>query len=358
MGKRLEQRGHEVFFFSGGRAYELLKKEFKQVYPVTPVAWYENNSGVITSASLANIFFPLPVFNSERQKLEMKSSSAIETINRYYDLRKRIYEVKPDAVVADGDIHALRLAQRWKIPNIYVTNVVRPSYGFSTFLSPGERLTETYVRSCTRIIIPDNKPPYAVCEYNIGDLEAVGVEAKTEFVGSFFDTKPTVAAAKHIYAPVSGPYGTRAKLFNMLLPAFEELGARSIVSLGMPGERKTGRRGKCIIYNWLSKEERAEAMRNASMIVFSGGHITCFETIKYAKPSICLPTQPEQLANAAKLRDLHCSLIAKKKPQVVDAVRAIEAEYKAYQKAAQKLNEVSNRYNGLSRAIEIIEAAR
>jgi UDP:flavonoid glycosyltransferase YjiC (YdhE family) len=43
LGKRLEQRGHEVFFFSGGKAYQLLKKEFKNVYPVTPVAWYENS---------------------------------------------------------------------------------------------------------------------------------------------------------------------------------------------------------------------------------------------------------------------------------------------------------------------------
>ena len=134
-------------FFSGGRAYELLKKQFNHVYPVTPVAWYENASGIITTASLINILFPLPIFNGEARKLEVKTSSAMETIHRYYDLRAHLHEVKPDLVIADGDIHALRLAQRWKIPNVYITNVVRPSYGFSKFLSPGESVTETYVKS-------------------------------------------------------------------------------------------------------------------------------------------------------------------------------------------------------------------
>jgi len=191
LGKRLEQRGHEVFFFSGGKAYGLLKREFRNVYPVTPISWYENTSGIITTASLINILFPLPVYNSETDRFEVKTSSAMETIHRYYDLRKHIYEIKPDALIADGDLNALRMAQRWKIPDIYITNVIRPSYGFSPLLSPGERITERYVKKCTKIIIPDNKPLYTVCEYNIGDLHNVGIAEKTEFVGSFFGTKPT-----------------------------------------------------------------------------------------------------------------------------------------------------------------------
>jgi UDP-N-acetylglucosamine:LPS N-acetylglucosamine transferase len=54
-----------------------------------------------------------------------------------------------------------------------------------------------------------------------------------------------------------------------------------------------------------------EYMRNAKLVVISGGHITCFETVKYAKPSICIPTQPEQLGNAAKLQDMNCAILAK-----------------------------------------------
>ena len=355
LGKRLEQRGHEVHFFSGGRAYELLKKEFKNVYPITPVAWYENSNGIITTASLINILFPLPVFNAQKNKIEIKTSSAMETIHRYYDLRKKLLKIAPDALIADGDINALRLAQRWKIPDIYVTNVVRPSYGFSPLLSPGERITEQYVKKCKKIIIPDNKPPFTVCEYNIGDIQRVGILEKTEFVGSFFDTKSVDVSEQHIFAPISGSLGTRARLLRMLFPVLEKLSVKSIISLGVPGEQKIIRQGNCELHSWLSTSERQQAMRNASIVVFSGGHITCFETIKYTKPSICIPTQPEQLANAAKLQDLKCSLIARNKKELAKAIREIEEKHQLLKTNVEALNKISNKFNGLSRAIEIIE---
>ncbi len=356
LGKQLEQRGHEVFFFSGARAYQLLKKEFKHVYPVTPVAWYENSSGIIMSASLINILFSLPVYNAETDKYEIKSSIAMEIIHRYYDLRRLIYEIAPDVLIADGDLNALRMAQRWKIPDVYITNLVRPSQGFSSLLSPGERIIERYVKSCKRIIIPDNKPPHTICEYNIGNLGSVGIGDKTEFVGSFFDTKPTKVSEQHIFAPVSGPFGTRARLLNILVPTFERLEAKSIVSLGAMGEeRKVVKRGNCEIHSWLSAQERAEAMQNASIVVFSGGHITCFEAVKYTKPTICVPTQPEQLANAAKLQNMQCSIVAKNKTQLAAAVRSIEDNYSKYKTNMQTLNRASNQYSGLTRAVEIIE---
>lgn len=357
LGRRLMQRGHELHFFSGSKAFELLKNEFPHVYRATPIAWYENSSGIITSASLVNILLPLPRYDGEKDEFKLKSSNAVETIHRYYDMRQHIKEINPELLIADGDINALRLAQKWKIPDIYITNLIRPSYGFSSVLNPGERLTEHYVKHCQKIVIPDNPPPNTVCEYNIGSLVSVGIAAKTEYVGSFFDVKPAKVSEQHIYAPVSGPYGTRAKLLNMLLPAFKELKATSIISLGIPGERKSVKTDNSQVHNWLSTQERMEAMRNASIVVFSGGHITCFETIKYAKPTVCIPTQPEQLANAAKLRDLGCSIMAKDKKQLVDAIRQIQANYDKFRKKAEALNHASNKSDGLSRAVEIIEAS-
>ena len=183
LGKRLEKRGHELFFFTGGRAFQLLQREFKNVYPATPVSWYENAHGIITTASLVNILFPLPVFNSEKSRFEIKGSSGMETAHRYYDLRRHLKEIKPDVIVSDGDIHALRLADRWDFPSVYITNLIRPTFGFSSFLNPGERFTERYVKSCSKIVIPDNPPPFTISEYNIGDLDHIGVKDKVEFVG-------------------------------------------------------------------------------------------------------------------------------------------------------------------------------
>lgn len=355
LGRRLQKNNHELFFFSGGKAFQLLQKEFKNVYPCTPIAWYENGHGIITSASMINMIVPLPIFNVETNKLEMKSSSVMEIIHHYYDLRENIKSIAPDMLIADGDINALRLAERWKIPSVYVANVIRPSYGFSIMLSPGERLVERYVKQTTKIIIPDNPSPNTISEYNVGDLQRIGVEEKTEFVGSFLDTKLVKGSDDHIFVPISGPLGTRARLQKITLPVLQKLNAKSVISLGVPGKKTTIKIGNIEIHTWLSSDERRDCMKNAKLVIFSGGHNACFETVKYAKPSICIPTQPEQFANAQKLQDLGCSLIVKNQKELINALKEIENKQNTFNRNMLTLNRFSSKKNGLDRAVEIIE---
>jgi uncharacterized protein (TIGR00661 family) len=355
LGKQLERNGHEVYFYSGGKAYQLLRKEFKNVYPCTPVAWCENAHGIDTAASLLNILFPLPIFNYERRAFEIKNSIAMETTHRYYDLRRHIKKMKPDLIVADGDLHALRLAHRWKFPVVYITNLTRPSYGFSPLLNPGERFTERYVKRCSKIIIPDVPPPYTVCEYNLSSLDGMGIAGKVEFTGGFLDMAPVQGSEEHIFAPVSGPFGTRVKLTQMILPLLKELKVKSVVSLGLPGEKKTVQVGNCVVHTWLSAQERQECMRNARLIIFSGGHITCLETVKYVKPSVCVPTQPEQLGNAVKLQKLGCSILAQSTEQLKLAVQRIEEQKQQFKRKVEALNRFAGNFKGSDRAGEIIE---
>ena len=96
-------------------------------------------------------------------------------------------------------------------------------------------------------------------------------------------------------------------------------------------------------------------MQNAKFVIFSGGHATCFETIKYRKPSICIPTQPEQLGNAAKLQDLNCSITVKNSKELQKAVQKMEKKIDYYGKKVQTINEFSNRFRGLDRAVSIVE---
>ncbi|MGA3290538.1 MAG: glycosyltransferase [Candidatus Bathyarchaeia archaeon] len=355
LGKKLEKHGHELFFFSGGKAHEMLQNEFKNVYKCTPISWYENAHGIITSASLINLLFPLPLFNTEKNRLEIKNSNAWETIHRYYDLRENIGDIAPDVLIADGDINALRLAQKWGVPTVYIANMIRPTYGFSAFLNPGERLIERYVKRCSKIIIPDNPPPYTISEYSVGNLDHVGLNGKVEFIGSFVDTTPAKGSQEHIFAPISGPPGTRAKIIKTLLPVLEKLKTKCVISLGTPGKKVTAKIGNCELHTWLSPQERQECMKNAKFVIFSGGHATCFETIKYSKPSICIPTQPEQLGNAAKLQDLNCSITVKNKGQLQKAVAKMEEEQESFHRNMLALNEFSNKFKGLDRAVTIIE---
>jgi UDP-N-acetylglucosamine--N-acetylmuramyl-(pentapeptide) pyrophosphoryl-undecaprenol N-acetylglucosamine transferase len=355
LGKRLAGRGHELFFFAGGTACKLLEKEFTNVQRCRPVAWYETSRGVSTPASLLNILVPLPYLNQENNRLNIKSPSGLETVHRYYDLRRLIRKIKPDLMIADGDMLALRLAQRWKIPTIYITNIIRPSCGFSSLLTPGERFTERYVRKCTRIIVPDNPPPYTICEYNLGDLHRMNIIDKVDFVGSFIDTNPIKGSEKHIYAPISGPLGTRATLISKIIPVFTQLNVRTIISMGQPGKKATQEVGNCTTHTWVSADERIELMRNAQLIVFSAGHGTCFETIKYAKPSICIPTQPEQIGNAKKLEKLHCSITARKSEELRLAIQKIQGDMSHYKAPVENLNQISGKFNGVDHAVTIIE---
>ena len=355
LGKRLEQNGHEVHFYSGGKAYQLLRKEFKNVYPCKPVAWCENAHGIDTAASLVNVLFPLPLFNYETGAFGIKNSIAMESTRRYYDLRRHIKSMKPDLIVADGDLHALRLAQRWKFPAVYITNLTRPSYGFSPILNPGERFTERYVKQCSKVIIPDVPPPYTVCEYNLSSLDEMGIASKVEFTGGFLDMAPVQGSEEHVFAPVSGPFGTRVKLTQMILPVLKKLEVKSVVSLGLPGEKKTVQVGNCVVHTWLSARERQECMRNARLIIFSGGHITCLETVKYVKPSVCVPTQPEQLGNAVKLQKLGCSILAQSAEQLKMAVQRIEEQKQQFKRKVEALNKFAGNFRGLDRAAGIIE---
>jgi len=356
LGKKLAERGHKLFFFSGGTAYQLLKKEFENVYHCTPVAWYENAHGVIASASVLNILIPLPCFNYEKNKLEIKSPSAAETVHRYYDLRRNIRKIRPDLIIADGDMHALRLAYRWRIPAVYITNIIQPSYGFSPLLLPGERFTERYVKKCDRIIVPDNPEPYTICEYSLGNLDEIGIRDKVEFVGSFSDMSLSkTGSEEHIFAPISGPLGTRAKLIRIIIPAFSCLETKSIVSLGEPRNKAAKKHGNCEIHGWLNKEQRDKCMRNAETIVFSGGHGTCFEVIKHGKPSVCVPTQPEQMGNARKLQKLECSISVENETQLRSAIFEIEEKIDYYKSNVKKISEYSSRFKGLDRAADVIE---
>jgi UDP-N-acetylglucosamine--N-acetylmuramyl-(pentapeptide) pyrophosphoryl-undecaprenol N-acetylglucosamine transferase len=355
LGKRLEKRGNELFFFSGGTAYQLLKKEFKNVLPCTPVAWYESAHGIDVSISLLNILVPLPHYHYEKNRFEIKSSNAMETIHRYYDLRKHIYEIKPDLIVSDSDMHALRLAHRWKIPSLYITNIIRPNYNFSPLLIPGERFTERYVKKSSRIVVPDNPPPYTICEHNLGDLNQIGIRDKVKFVGAFLDMTPTEGSEDYVFAPISGPLGTRAKLKQTIIPVLKKLEIKSIISLGVPGEKIHAKVGNCEIHSWLSPQERHEYMKNSKMVVFSGGHITYLETVKYVKPSICIPTQSEQVGNARKMQDLNCSIVVKNGKQLRLAIEKIEEKKQFYKSNVKALNLYANKFNGLENAVAAIE---
>jgi UDP:flavonoid glycosyltransferase YjiC (YdhE family) len=168
---------------------------------------------------------------------------------------------------------------------------------------------------------------------------------------------PTEGSEKYVFAPISGPPGTRAKLTGIVTAVFKNLETKSIISLGVLGKKISKKVGNCEIHTWLSPQERQEYMKNSKLIVFSGGHGTCLETIKYVKPSICIPTQSEQMGNARKLQDMNCSIVAGNREQLRLAIQKIADREQFYKNNVKTLNQHSNELKGLENAVEVIEDA-
>ncbi|MEM3641889.1 MAG: glycosyltransferase, partial [Candidatus Bathyarchaeia archaeon] len=148
---------------------------------------------------------------------------------------------------------------------------------------------------------------------------------------------------------------TRAKLTNIIIPVLKELGLKSIVSLGVFREKTSIKIVNCEIHTWLSSQERREFMKNARFIIFSGGHTTCLETIKYAKPSICIPTQPEQLGNAKKMQRLNFSIVVKNGKELRQAIQKLEERRHFYKNNVKVLSQYSSKFRGVESAAKIIE---
>ena len=136
LGRELVGRGHEVHFFSSGSAYDLLNKDFQDVHPCIPMFWCETPDGIAAVPSALNIFLPMVSYNHESKGFDIKGPVSMNIIHRYYDQRKYVAKHRPNVIVVDGDLLALRLAQRWKTPSVFVTNYIRPGYGFPAFLLP------------------------------------------------------------------------------------------------------------------------------------------------------------------------------------------------------------------------------
>jgi len=166
---------------------------------------------------------------------------------------------------------------------------------------------------------------------------------------------PTQGKEEHVFAPISGPLGTRARLIKTIVPTLKELEMKSIVSLGQPGKRATKKTGKCQIHTWLTPEQRRNYMANAKLVIFSGGHATCFETIKHMKPSIIVPTQPEQIGNGAKLQELGSSLLARNSNQMATSLELMLRNIEMYRRNVEKLNNISKKLSGVDAAIGVVE---
>jgi len=361
VSEQLIERGHTVTFFTSHPAIQRRFGDSCKIYKCPPVSWYEDRNGINVPLSVLNIFFPMTAYDYESNRWYIKSSSASKTMSRYYDIRSFARKERPDVVVTDGDLLMARWAQRRGIRTVNITNETRPYYNLieQLFLQPGQYIAEQKFKS-SKILVPDIKKPYTICELNLrGMLRAdtdtgAGIGADIELVGSYFRTNEKPRDENFIYFSISGSFGTRNKLENRFLPELYDFGCEVVASLG-DEKRSATQRGSVAKHGWLNSDERIRCMRDASIIIHSASHNTSMETLSYGKPSVCIPTQPEQRGNAKKLELLGCAVVVEDPKRLKDAIRKIGDDYDFYRSHAEKIGRMVNSADGVARTVEIIE---
>jgi len=362
VAERLIERGHTVTFFT---SHPTIKERFDDrcdICECAPLWWYEDRNGINDILSILNVFVPLPAYDYEKNlmcpEMYLKKSVFSQVMARYYDIRNYANEKKPDKVLTEGDPIMARWALRRDIETIGIANHTRPYYTFwqKLILHPLQWFIErNYIRK-TKIIVPDFKMPYTICEYNLRGV--IGERDDLEFVGPYVQGDGTPHDEDLIYFSINGPYGTRTKLEKKFLPVLENFvektGYELIVSLGNP-RRKEEHYGSIKKYGWLSNDERKRCMRDAHIIIHSGSHNTTMETVVNGKVSMCIPTQPEQRGQAKKIEWLGCGKAVEKPRKLIAALREIEDDYDFYKTNAEELMHLASGMNGVERTVKIIE---
>ncbi len=366
VAEKLLERGHTITFFT---SHPMIKEKFGdscKIHECQSIGWYEDRSGINIILSILNMFLSLPAYDfsdSRYPKMCLREGIATQAMSRYYDIRKYANDVKPDNVVSDGDLAMLRWAQRRDIEPIFITNQTRPHYNLreQLLLQPAQWLIEKNYIENSKIVIPDFEMPNTICEFNFRGI--IGIRDDLDFVGPYMQTSKapngTPRDGGFIYFSIHGPYGTRARLENKFLPMLEkfagEAGYELIVSLG-DKNRRSEERGSIRLYGWLSNEERVRCMREAHIIIHSASHMTTMETIVNGKPSICIPTQPEQRGQAKKLEKLGCSIAVDKPKKLAESIIKMEDSYDFYKTHIEELMDLTKNANGVKRTVEIIES--
>jgi UDP:flavonoid glycosyltransferase YjiC (YdhE family) len=61
------------------------------------------------------------------------------------------------------------------------------------------------------------------------------------------------------------------------------------------------------------------------------------------------------MANARKLQELNCSISVENESQLKSAIFEIQENREFYKKNVERIREYSSKFNGLARAVEVIE---
>lgn len=366
ISEQLKKDNTAIKFSSFGEAVSYINNHGYECVSVPPIEFAWNNGGFSVKNSISNI--PLWFTNFARQ-------IAHETRN--------ISTFEPNVVVSDSRLSPIISSRILGIPSIVILNQIK------LLLSPRirefraakvfEKLNGEFFGNiwsiAEKLLIPDLPPPYTIAEHNIWNLESV--KKKMHYIGfttsKWKDDEQATSNVIHslnldrrkpiIFMHISGPRETRLGLISNIIDAskFFRKEIQFIISEGKPNgsivPKKLSSTGW--YYEWCPVRDEIFAL--SDLVVIRAGHEAISHAIDHGKPVVSIPIQNhgEQLGNSEKVDRMKIGIkldpTNTSPPQIADAIHRI-LDDKSYLENVQRIKKITDRYDGINNALEIIRS--
>ena len=366
ISEHLKQDNTTIKFSSFGEAVSYINNHGYECLSVPPIEFAWSNGGFSVKNSIANI--PLWFTNFARQVAQ-------ETRN--------ISTFEPNVVVSDSRLSPIVSSRVLGIPSIVILNQIK------LLLSPRirefraarvfEKLNGEFFGNiwslAEKLLIPDLPPPYTIAEHNIWNLESV--KKKMHYIGfttsKWYGDNQAINSVIHflnlqknkpiVFMHISGPPETRSSLISMIIDAskYFRKEVQYIISEGKPNGSTTPRKlsSSGWYYEWCPVRDEIFAL--SDLVVIRAGHEAISHAIEHGKPMVSIPIQNhgEQLGNSEKIERMKIGIkldpLSTNPPQIADAIHRL-LDDKTYLENVQKIKKITDRYDGINNALEIIKS--
>ena len=386
LGNHIKEK-FEVHFSSKDHVYEKLIEKFPdqrdkihEVLMPTPI---DGKFGPSLPLSMLNILLPI----SEHPPLVKQIASYLKEERTIYDSQKF------DIVINDGDMGSNVLAERRKIPSLFVTNQFIPKLWKSrAYFYPGLIFVAKQIAKATKILVADSPPPYTLCEFNLNFTK--NIKKKVVYVGHFTNSKiikkePISDLEKLVQESDFGYWmrtgnkstndgtGTRyEEVFSM-----EEMkNEKRLIShakknpsidsvLGIDGKSYSIKEAYDKKIDWiqidvgfLSEQEKNTVLNNCKYAVVNGSHTVMGEILGgKKKPIIGMPIYDEHTNNIEWAHQKNLGILASSPKKVIAGIKEIRKNYSKFEENIEEFAEnfVPNGADNSAKMVaEILEEKR
>lgn len=347
---------YEIHYSSKGEVYQRLLEKFpshhQYIHEIKMPTPIDGKVGPSVTLSMLNFFIPVS-----------RNPPLLKQIPDYLKKERKLYDKeKFDLVINDGDVGSNILAKNRQITSLFITNQFMPKLWKTKFyFYPSMVFVAKQMAKATKIIVADSPPPYTICEYNLNFPNKL--KEKITYVGHFAKknltkTKPKTNFEKLIdetdfgYWMRTGNKSTNdftGKKFEEVFgdDAFEN--EKRVISHARNDssiDRVMGKDGVKYSFSeafekkidwiqidigFLSELEKQTVLNRCKYAVVNGSHTTLGEIIgANAKPVIGIPVYDEHANQLKWIEERKLGILAKKKKQIVNAVKNIKSNYSEY----------------------------